>query len=589
MALTLDGNITASTEFISVSGTIPANAVPGFVFALDNEVLRLVRYRRPGSAYPYPANDHDWQVERGVDGSTKASHTGGATLYAVREAWAKGADVATVPGPFLIGDGSPFLPTAAQKAAFDAASPALDAEHPPLTAQAIDLSDTDATTAQFSAVDTRGGRSLALLTEVEPGTDSVNTLVISRVAGRPWCTIPAIETRTDAPGAIISEKTVWGNLGSRSPTTWLDLFPGLLPTSVIIVQPDQGGPEGRIANVNTAPLTDAAFTFTKAVGTPRLTSVRVTVRGDTTDLVATSATTADLVAALEALPSVGAWNVVVANGTEADTLDGTGWSIAFTGDLAGQDIATPTVDGLGLDETFSLSVNQAWTTGTATLTFRGQTTAALGPAPTLGQIIAALEALSTIGAGNVVADPNAAQPLDTVLDGDSAVTVYLAFAGDLGGIAVEMPTITDGSDSELSVSEGQAGGGNAPDVAEDTAGGAASGLPGLTLQAYAAGDWGNQITVELRDPGLPDQLLYVTSEDGWAFVVHLATDSEGGITTVASDLSVLFGGTGGEFAPWIVTAVSDVIDGAVVPTGALPLAGGTSGASGVTYSVKGSL
>lgn len=102
MSLTLDGNINASTENIAVSGTIPAAAVPGFLFALDNEVIRLVRFRRPGSSQPYPDDDHAWQVQRGVSGSTAASHTSGATLYAVREALTKGEDVATVPSPFPV-------------------------------------------------------------------------------------------------------------------------------------------------------------------------------------------------------------------------------------------------------------------------------------------------------------------------------------------------------------------------------------------------------------------------------------------------------------------------------------------------------
>lgn len=90
--------------------------------------------------------------------------------------------------------------------------------------------------------------------------------------------------------------------------------------------------------------------------------------------------------------------------------------------------------------------------GSFTLTFRSETTAAIPYNATGADIAAALELLPSIGTGNVQA-----------ATGSSALTIndalFLSFEwiGDLGNQAVEAPTITDSTDTTVLVYEGDAG------------------------------------------------------------------------------------------------------------------------------------
>lgn len=72
------------------------------------------------------------------------------------------------------------------------------------------------------------------------------------------------------------------------------------------------------------------------------------------------------------------------------------------------------------DEEQSVTETGAPTGGTFTLTWNGQTTAAIPEAATAAQVATALEALSNIGAGNVEVTGSAAGPWDVTFIGDLA-------------------------------------------------------------------------------------------------------------------------------------------------------------------------
>ncbi len=98
----------------------------------------------------------------------------------------------------------------------------------------------------------------------------------------------------------------------------------------------------------------------------------------------------------------------------------------------GVSVGTATQGAAGTNEVQVISVDAAVTGGTFTLTFNGQTTAALAWNATVAQVQAALAALSTVGAGNVSVSLNGS--------GDWVVT----FQSALGGTNVN-PIRTDGS------------------------------------------------------------------------------------------------------------------------------------------------
>lgn len=84
----------------------------------------------------------------------------------------------------------------------------------------------------------------------------------------------------------------------------------------------------------------------------------------------------------------------------------------------------------GVDEVVTLADSGTVSGGTLTLTFGGQTTAALDWDSTAAEIEAALEALSTIGAGNVACT-----------GGPLPADVVVTFAGDLSGLDVGAITV----------------------------------------------------------------------------------------------------------------------------------------------------
>jgi hypothetical protein len=132
----------------------------------------------------------------------------------------------------------------------------------------------------------------------------------------------------------------------------------------------------------------------------------------TTGNIAYNATAAAVQAAIIALSGVGAGQCAVTGGPGPAAP----WYVTFTGTLAGTAIAAGTINGAGLTGASSLTIAEvqpgvglsnsiqyfdpAAQAGSFTLTFNGQTTTGLNANSSAAAVQAALQALSTIGAGN---------------------------------------------------------------------------------------------------------------------------------------------------------------------------------------------
>lgn len=113
-----------------------------------------------------------------------------------------------------------------------------------------------------------------------------------------------------------------------------------------------------------------------------------------------------------------------------------------------------------------IAISGTPTTGTFTITFRGQTTAPIAYDATNTDIALAMELLSSVGAGNIRAYPT----YETyTLAADN--NVYLQFIGDLGAQPVEAFTITDSTDGSLTAVSDEAGSTNDPPDAQLAPGG----------------------------------------------------------------------------------------------------------------------
>jgi hypothetical protein len=140
----------------------------------------------------------------------------------------------------------------------------------------------------------------------------------------------------------------------------------------------------------------------------------LTFRGQTTTAIARNAAAATVQSALEALSTIGVGQVSCGGGA----LGTAPVTVEFTGTLAGTDVSQITVDGTSLTPLATATV--ATTTpgdgthnevqsvtiagangGTFTLTFSGQTTAAIAWNASAATVQSALEALSNVGAGQV--------------------------------------------------------------------------------------------------------------------------------------------------------------------------------------------
>jgi hypothetical protein len=177
-----------------------------------------------------------------------------------------------------------------------------------------------------------------------------------------------------------------------------------------------GSPTVKLAHTTTGAVGAAVQTLS-VTGTPTGGGFALSFGGQTTGSIPFNATAAAVQTALTALGGIGAGNVVCAGGP----LPGTAVTITFAGSLAvgpqpliavaantltGGTTPVPaiasTTPGVATADVQTLSLTGGPTTGTFTLTFQAQTTAAIPWNATNAQVQAALSDLIAVGTGNVV-------------------------------------------------------------------------------------------------------------------------------------------------------------------------------------------
>lgn len=201
----------------------------------------------------------------------------------------------------------------------------------------------------------------------------------------------------------------------------------------------------------------------------------LTLSGETTAPIAYGADAATVQTALEGLPSVGAGQVVVTGGAgPADD-----WVAEFTGTLAKTDVALITAtSSCGNNEKQTISIDDATTDGTFTLTLDSQTTDPIAYNADAAAVQAALEGMANVGVGQVSVTGGPGPGTDWVAEftGTLALTDILLMVGDgallVGGstvviveetvkgntAAVTVEETVKGNQATVTVTEAQPGG-----------------------------------------------------------------------------------------------------------------------------------
>jgi len=322
-------------------------------------------------------------------------------------------------------------------------------------------------------------------------------------------------------------------------------------------------------------LSDAIFSILAAdTAGQGLGTFTITIFGETTSALASDASAATVQTALEALSSVGTGNVTVLRGLDRvggfiDTIGYSGLSyrfiLHFTGALA-ETAVTITLNTTGIiDPDFvavlwsifggDVNVNEnqildlgAPTGGTFTLTFGGQTTGQLQWDATSHTVQTALEALSSIGAGNVrISNGHALRQYFVVayrssLKDTNVATIQLNSVGLTGETSPGVTVLKDGGGeiSEIqSVTIGATGGtftltfGGQTTAA--TAFGAAASLVDTRLTALSTI---NDVTVTGTGTALDPYLITFTDPSGnVALMTGDATSLTGGAGSVTVETS----------------------------------------------------
>lgn len=479
MALTLTADIDATQSTFRVSGTVPEDIDTGYLFRIGDEVLRLRGFEGVLPPFPVPVNRNHWRVERGIGTSVAASHSNGASILGARDAWTSG-ETEVQPDPF---------PPNGDVAGLTVIE---------LTATA------DAAAKWTAAIDSRGGKSLALFHEVSNSgdTDGINTFVATRVLGKPFCLVPAQELWPDSGGGmpIWTTGTTWGAIEPFQ--TYITMWNAILDETVVAVVPSNGN-EGE-ALLEFVFLTHEAF-YVGPVGPP---------------------------------PS----------------------------------------------------------SGTFRLTWNGQQTAPLPFDCSADDIVAALAALSNIGAGNIAAF-DAGNDQDTSNDTFAGTYPSLYFCGSLGEAVQALPTVTGSTLDE------------AIEVVELDIGGASGVIGSVTFfvrEAFGTSvlaEWANEFAIQIVEPGTPNTPYSVTSDDGYTTKINLATDANGAPKPATPNVI----GLAADFVPFdantmttplpaypLAVTVSDGTGPNAQPLvararAATNMADGAPGGATPTYSVKGSL
>jgi trimeric autotransporter adhesin len=175
-------------------------------------------------------------------------------------------------------------------------------------------------------------------------------------------------------------------------------------------------------------------------------SFYITYGSYTTDDIDINASAAQVEAALEALSNIGSGNASVSQTFGTGLADSGTFIVEFTGTLSNQNVGLTPVIGTNSGTDYTLSAAKAWTglagtnevqqititgspgSGTFALEYGGVQTALLSYDSTAAEVEAALEALSTIGTGNVSCT-----------------------GGDLPGTAVDVEFIADLSSTSLAL------------------------------------------------------------------------------------------------------------------------------------------
>lgn len=108
MSLTLASTISDAARLLTVTGTVPDEIGPGYRFRLGDELLELADFARAPITTPITDRRRvgrdvsTWIVERGLEGSTRASHASGTAVDGATDAFTS-SSTPTPPGPFLTG------------------------------------------------------------------------------------------------------------------------------------------------------------------------------------------------------------------------------------------------------------------------------------------------------------------------------------------------------------------------------------------------------------------------------------------------------------------------------------------------------
>jgi hypothetical protein len=293
--------------------------------------------------------------------------------------------------------------------------------------------------------------------------------------------------------------------------------------------------------------------------------------GDITDWMMADSSAVSIQAALQGLPSIGAGNVSVTVAVVGSTRT---WTVTFTGGLANSNVnqiaagatllnqlgasfnndgavtTATTTEGSStpVNEVQTVTLANAPTSGTFTLTFQGQTTANIAYNDSAGAMQTALEGLSNIGVGDVAVTRAGAGTLP------SPYVYTVTFQGALAGQDVAQMTGTVVS---------LAGTGVAVSVSQEATA-AINEQQSVSLAPTATG------TFRLTwDPGGGPETTAPISVNATAAQVRTAL--EGLATPVPGDFTV----TGPDGGAWIVTFIGtyagtnvNAMTGAVVAAGA---------------------
>ena len=167
-------------------------------------------------------------------------------------------------------------------------------------------------------------------------------------------------------------------------------------------------------------------------GTTTEGTFKLTYSGQETADIAHGASAATVDAALEALSNVATGDVTCTGGP----LPGSVIDVEFTGNLAGEDVTEMTVDDDGLyritattqlgsgplNETVDLGADVTPQKGTFTLTFGGETTPNLPYTAAASEVQSKLEALTTVGTGNVICTGGPINSIDVTVEFQGALS-----------------------------------------------------------------------------------------------------------------------------------------------------------------------